>query len=90
MQEHEAAKCIGSMVIASDEFWGTYTGILFEIKHTRVGLIAIIKICDNIVKPCQHAIFFPHNMYDRLPYPKDSIRFFKLENIERNELYECY
>lgn len=90
MQEHEAIESIGSMVIASDEFWGTYTGILEETIQTRVGIIAKVKIIENIIKPCQHAVFYPQNRYDRAPYVKDSIRSFKLENIERDEPYECY
>lgn len=90
MKEHEVAECIGSMVIASDEYWGTYTGILEETIQTRVGVIAKVKIMENIVKPCQHAIFYPQNRYDRVTYAKDSIRSFKLENVERDESYECY
>lgn len=90
MLANEAIKNIGSIVIASDEFWGTYTGILLETVQTRVGMVAKVKIIENIVKPCQHAVFFPQNRYDRAPYTKDSIKSFKLENIERDELYECY
>ena len=87
MHEQQATECIGSMVIASDEFWGTYTGILEGVIYTRVGTIAKVKIIENIVKPCQHAVFYPQHRYDRIPYVKDSIKSFKLENIKRDEPY---
>lgn len=90
MQEHEAIESVGNMVVASDEFWGTYTGILKEVIQTRVGMIGKVKIIENIGKPRQHAVFFPQNRYDRLPYAKDSIKRFSIENIERDEPYECY
>ena len=90
MLENEALENLGTMVIAHDEFWGTYTGILQGIIHPRTGIIAKVKIMENIVKPCQHAVFFPQNRYDRVPYAKDSIKSFMLENIERDESYECY
>ena len=35
------------MVIASDEFWGTYTGILEGVVQTRFGTIAKVKIIEN-------------------------------------------
>lgn len=90
MLAHEAMNCIGGMVIASDEFWGAYTGILQAVVNTRVGMIGKVKIMENIVKPCQHAVFFPQNRYDREPYAPGSIKGFYLENIERDEPYECY
>lgn len=90
MQENEVPESIGKAVIAMDEYWGTYTGILEGIMQTGFGMIAKVRIIENIIKPCQHAIFYPHHRYDRVPYAKDSIKSFKLENIERDELYECY
>jgi len=90
MEINEALECIGGPVIAIDEYWGTYIGILVDIAQIRSGSVAKVKIIENIIKPCQHAIFYPQHRYDRIPYAKDSIKSFKLENIERDEPYECY
>jgi|GEM_PF-5872702 len=88
MQGNEVNGSIGSMVVAIDEYWGTYSGVLQEVEHTRAGVVGKVRIIENIVKPCQHAIFFPQNRYDREPYAPGSVKGFKIENIERDEPYE--
>jgi hypothetical protein len=83
----------GSIVIAKDEYWGTYRGELIEVFITRtlqviIGINARVRILETLKGPRQDAILNPKGIVDREPYPAGSIQVFDLENVSFAE--ECH
>ncbi|HWQ30563.1 MAG TPA: hypothetical protein VN549_06185 [Negativicutes bacterium] len=78
----EARNIIGREVIASDEYWGAYRGILVEVFKTPVAPRAKVQIERNLRYPSQQAIFFPENIVTRMPYEKGSIKNFDLTEVK--------
>jgi hypothetical protein len=71
---------IGTKVIATDFYWGTYTGTVVESFNTQVGNRVKVKIERMIEAPRQYAIFFQENLYPREPYcVGEVVNFFESE-----------
>ncbi|HYE08732.1 MAG TPA: hypothetical protein VEF53_00985 [Patescibacteria group bacterium] len=81
MHLKEAFENIGSAVMANDEFWGTYIGTLMEVRETRVGYFARVKIIKNIEEPIQHSIFYKDRQFERLPHAAGTIESFSIDNV---------
>jgi hypothetical protein len=76
----------GSIVLAKDEYWGTYRGELIEVFITRtlqiiIGTKAKVRILETLKGPRQDAILNPKGIVDREPYSAGSIQIFDVENV---------
>lgn len=85
MDEKLTREYIGMKVLASDVYWGSYTGVLERIFNTSVGQRARVRIAECVVYPSQHAVIFKENKFARLPYERGSTSNFDLCKVQ---LYE--
>jgi mRNA-degrading endonuclease HigB of HigAB toxin-antitoxin module len=78
---------IGSLVIASDKYWGTYRGELVRIYDKVLSDIkmAQVRIIEMQLTPRQDAIFDSLAPYPREPYPFDSMQVFYLSDLKSEE-----
>ncbi|HEX9058577.1 MAG TPA: hypothetical protein VF941_00185 [Clostridia bacterium] len=77
-----AQKSYGKQVLASDPYWGSYTGLLISTFNTIVGTRAKVQIDKCIEQPCQYAIVFYDVPYAREPYSSGEIKNFNLNNVQ--------
>jgi hypothetical protein len=70
-----------SVVIAADEYWGTYRGELVETHMTKVGELATVRILETIKMPRQDAIYNKNAIVKREPYAIGSEHSFKLQDV---------
>lgn len=82
MDLSKAKSIIGKKVIASDEYWGAYRGVLVGLFGTPAAPRAKVQIEKNLRYPSQQAIFFPENIVPRKPYAKGSIKNFNLSEVK--------
>ncbi len=82
MDMAEATNIIGSKVIASDDYWGIYSGVLVGVFNTPAVPRAKVQIEKNLRYPSQEAILFPELIVPRKPYIKGSIKNFDLSEIK--------
>ncbi len=82
MNTETARKSQGKHVLASDPYWGSYTGLLISMFNTPVGIRAKVQIESCVEQPSQYAIVFHEVPYARKPYSPGAIKNFNLDNIQ--------
>jgi len=70
---------LGSIVIAKDEYWGTYRSELVSVYNKVLSdeKMARVRIIEMLEPPRQDAIL-SKTWYPRDPYPNESIQVFHL------------
>ncbi len=72
---------IGRNVIAVDEWWGTYIGLMTNIVNLSIGDRALVQISKTLLQPSQYAIIFKDNPCPRDEYPAGSTKLFNVKNV---------
>ena len=70
----------GELVVAKDEYWGTYIGEI-ERVYTASCWMAEVRIKACLEYPSQSAILYPDQKLERLPYDKNTLHSFPVENL---------
>jgi hypothetical protein len=75
------------LVIAEDEYWGTYRGEIvgFYYKALSKEIMIKVRIIETIKYPRQDAIFNKDAVFNREPYPVNSVQNFEYCNIRIEE-----
>ncbi len=81
MNEVTARNSINKKVLASDPYWGSYTGFLVGLFRTPTGIRAKVLINECVEYPSQWAILFKDNRVIRNPDKSGSISNFDLKNV---------
>jgi hypothetical protein len=79
---------IGKTVLASDQYWGSYIGVLKGYFMTPFGIRVKVDICATIEQPSQSAILYKDSHFRRKPYKNGSIVNFDLFNIQLIDIWE--
>lgn len=80
MLEHEALELIGKVVEIYTEYDGFYIGELVKVNYGMCN-IAEVKILACTKYPSQRTIMYKFNIYERLPYSKESIETFSIKSL---------
>ncbi len=80
MLEHEALESIGKVVEIYTEYDGFYIGELVKVNYGMCN-IAEVKILACTKYPSQRTIMYKFNIYERLPYSKESIETFSIKSL---------
>jgi len=83
VKEPETIK-VGSNVIAKDEYWGTYRGVLVGVYNVVLSDIkmAEVRIIDMLEPPRQDAILEKRAKFPRNPYPVGSVQVFYMDSCK--------